>query len=393
VAPGIVIDMDTVRGVDRRALLADALLAVAIGAVVFAGTQGAARWEGSAARSLDVLGYALAVLAPAALAVRRVWPIAALAVSTAATTAYLIAGYAYGPILLAPIVALYTVGSQLSLRLSLPAASVSALALIAHVFVGNNPAGAPATVLMAAPWAGLFMLPWAVGAVMRLWRQSHLRQRSEEAQRAAFEERLKVAREVHDVVGHGLAVINMQAAVALHVLERRPEQAQLALEAIKQSSKDALDELRGTLAVFRDRNQAGEEGRRPTPGLAHLETLVTATAEGGLPVDLVVSGSVEDLPAAVDLAAYRIVQESLTNVVRHAGPTRATVRVTSEPGRIVLEVRDAGRARPGANGRRDGHGIAGMRERAAAVGGTLEAGPRPEGGFRVVATLPYGSAR
>jgi signal transduction histidine kinase len=248
--------------------------------------------------------------------------------------------------------------------------------------------------LHMATWqAWLLGLPFTAGLVIRLWRESLRRDREEAARRLAYEERLRVAREVHDVVGHGLAVINMQAAVALHVLERRPEQGRAALEAIKQTSKDALEDLRGTLAVFRERDQPGGEGRRPAPGLGQLEALVAATAERGLPVELVVSGHVDDLPAAVDLAAYRIVQESLTNVVRHAGPTRATVRVSGEHGRVVIEVADRGRARPVANGRREGHGIAGMRERATAIGGSLDAGPRPEGGFRVVASLPYASAR
>jgi len=190
------------------------------------------------------------------------------------------------------------------------------------------------------------------------------------------------------VVGHGLAVISLQAAVALHVGGRRPEQAQVALEAIKRSSKDALEELQGTLTVFRQPDN-GDGSRRPAPGLGQLEALVAAMGEGGLPVDVVVTGDRVSLPGVVDLAAYRIVQESLTNVVRHAGPASATLRVSYQPGAVVLEIADTGRGRRLGAARPGGHGIAGMRERAAAVGGTLEAGPSGDGGFRVRARLPF----
>jgi signal transduction histidine kinase len=194
-------------------------------------------------------------------------------------------------------------------------------------------------------------------------------------------------------------VINMQAGIALHVVAKRPEQAQVALEAIKATSKEALDELRGTLAVFRQPEEAAAP-RRPAPGLAQLEALVGEMADSGLPVDLAVSGERAGLPGSVDHAAYRIVQESLTNVLRHAGPVTAKVRVSYEPGALDLEISDDGdggrsRQRGGAaldGAAAGGHGIAGMRERAAAVGGTLVAGTVAEGGFRVHARLPTGEA-
>jgi signal transduction histidine kinase len=190
------------------------------------------------------------------------------------------------------------------------------------------------------------------------------------------------------VVGHGLAVINLQAAVALHVGARHPGQAQVALEAIKQTSNGALEELQATLTVFR--HPDNRDGTwRPAPGLGQLEALVAAMAEGGLPVDLVVTGEQASLPASVDLAAYRIAQESLTNVARHAGPASATVRVSYQPGAVVLEIADTGRGRRSGAALPGGHGVAGMRERAAAVGGTLEAGPGDDGGFRVRARLPF----
>jgi signal transduction histidine kinase len=192
------------------------------------------------------------------------------------------------------------------------------------------------------------------------------------------------------VVGHGLAVINMQAGIALHVIGKRPDQAETALQAIRTASKDALEELRGTLAVFRQPD--GAAPRRPVAGLDQLDTLVKEMANGGLPVDLEVSGEQPAVAGPVSLAAYRIVQESLTNVLRHAGPATATVRVAYQPDAVDLEIVDDGRGVDGSGQGsvpgRGGHGIIGMRERAAALGGTLEAGPRPGGGFRVAAHLP-----
>jgi signal transduction histidine kinase len=193
-------------------------------------------------------------------------------------------------------------------------------------------------------------------------------------------------------------VINMRAGIALHVLTKRPEQAGEALEAIKTASQDALDELRATLALFRW-SPADEPARRPLPGLPDLTGLVAAIRDAGVPVDLVVSGEEPAVPASVGLAAYRIVQESLTNVLRHAGPARASVAVDYGHDAIVLDVSDDGRGRPGADGHSDDaqvrHGITGMRERAAALGGVLTAGTRPEGGFRVHVWLPIqaGSGR
>jgi signal transduction histidine kinase len=178
--------------------------------------------------------------------------------------------------------------------------------------------------------------------------------------------------------------------VAVHVLDRRPEQARAALLAIKQASREALQELRATVGVLR---QLGEQGgsRAPLPGLAQLDTLVAGAAGAGRPVEVTVEGERVELPLAVDLAVYRIVQESLTNVARHAGPAKATVRLAFGSREVVVEVTDDGRgAAAGAHPDGGGHGIAGMRERAMALGGELAAGPRPQGGFHVRARLPLG---
>jgi signal transduction histidine kinase len=206
------------------------------------------------------------------------------------------------------------------------------------------------------------------------------------ASQAAHQERLRIAREVHDVVGHGLTVINLQAVAALDGLGTCPNQAEAALEAIRTISKNALEELRDALAVLR---QPEGGSPRPVPGLDQLSALVRELGASGLEVELEVSGERPAVSRAVGQAAYRIVQESLTNVLRHAGPGVASVRVGYEPDAVVLEVTDDGRG-GGASGHggHEGHGISGMWERAAALGGTLEAGPRDGGGFRVWARLP-----
>jgi len=379
------------RGVGR-AVVADALPAVAAAAVMALGSGPAAKGEVPPRRPLDWLAYVLMGVAAAVLVGRRRWPLGVLAVTVGASVVYLVLEYSHGPILLAMSVAMYSVAIRLPAAPSLVACGVTLLAVVIADMVVIDPerllVEAP---LLLAVLSGLLLPAWAIGTVVRLGREAERRARQDETRRRADEERLRIAREVHDVVGHGLAAINLQAAVALHVAGRRPEQAQVALEAIKRSSKDALEELQGTLAVFRKPDN-GDGPWRPAPGLGQLEALAAAMTESGLPVEVVVTGERASLPAAVDLAAYRIVQESLTNVVRHAGPATATVRAGYQPGAVVLEIADDGSGRASGIARPAGHGIAGMRERAAAVGGTLEAGPTADGGFLVRARLPLGAS-
>jgi signal transduction histidine kinase len=220
------------------------------------------------------------------------------------------------------------------------------------------------------------------------------RSRAEELRRRASEERLRMARDLHDVVAHNIAVINVQANTALHLMERQPERARSALATISDVSKQALVELRSILGVLRDVDAGGTPvaPRAPATGLARLGDLVDHAAAAGLAVRVEEHGQRAALPADVDLTAYRIIQEALTNSARHSGGGQATVRLGYGHDALRVEVGDDGRPRPGgrpvapANG--SGHGIAGMTERAAALGGTLEAGPRPEGGFEVRAWLP-----
>jgi len=224
--------------------------------------------------------------------------------------------------------------------------------------------------LNPALYAGLItgiavaVVPAMIGLLRRSRREAERQERDLDRRRYAYEERLRIAREVHDVVGHSLSVINMQAGVALHVLAKRPDQAAESLEAIKKTSKEALAELRTTLQLFREPAELA-----PQPGLARLGDLVEDLRSAGRVVTVQSAlGTVENLPAAVDQAGFRIIQEALTNVVRHASTAAATVRISSDTTTLVIEVENVA---PGDEPLPEGNGIRGMRERARAVGGTL----------------------
>jgi signal transduction histidine kinase len=214
------------------------------------------------------------------------------------------------------------------------------------------------------------------------------RAREQEARQRANEERLRIARELHDVLAHNITTINVQSGVALHLIDEQPEQARTALEAINEASADALREVRSALSALRGDGE--QPPRTPTAGLDGVDELVSRACAAGLEVSIDVRGNRRPLPASVDLAAFRIVQESLTNVVRHAQATAATVQLAYGAGELTVQIDDDGRGGAAANG---GSGILGMRERAAALGGRLIAGPGPRGGFRVSAHLPFGSLR
>jgi signal transduction histidine kinase len=200
-------------------------------------------------------------------------------------------------------------------------------------------------------------------------------------------ERIRIARELHDIVANSFATINMHAGLAAEVADQRPEQVAEALQAIRAASKEALDELRTILGLLRCATRPSLTG----PGMSDLEALVLRTSRAGVPTRLAIQGSPRALAAAVDQAAYRIAQEALTNVLRHAGAASAVVSIVFERNRLLITIDDDGCGKSGSNPADDsgsGYGIVGMRERADALGGDLEAGPRPEGGFRVTACLP-----
>ncbi|WP_433130444.1 sensor histidine kinase [Micromonospora sp. CA-240977] len=373
-----------------RAAAADAVLALALLGFGQLAT-GLAGDNQPGSRPVDTVTRLLIAVAALALLFRRRVPVTTLALVGVATAAYLALGYPYGPILLTFLVAVYTVAVRLPVRPAALACGGAFVVLLTHVFWSRGPAPGWAEVLPASAWVAV---PFAVGVVVRVNREvaarsraEEARGRAEEARRRADEERLRIAQEVHDVVGHGLAAISMQAEIALHLLPKRPEQAETALTAISRTSREALDELRVTLGAVRQ----GAE-REPVPGLARLPALRDRLAGAGLAVEVRVVGAPRDLPAALDLAAYRVVQEALTNVLRHAGVANAQVTVDYRADEVTIEVTDRGTgataAGTGLADDESGHGLAGMRERVTALGGWLTTGPHAGGGFRVYARLP-----
>jgi len=256
--------------------------------------------------------------------------------------------------------------------------------------------------LITALWfAGWLLASLMLGATTR-GRRAYLeeveqraleaeRGREDEARRRAREERIRIARELHDVLAHRISMISVQSGVGAHLIDRDPDQARSALIAVNQASKEALQELRATLGLLRQVDDP--EPRSPAPGLAHIEGVIASTSAAGLDVRLEVSGEPRVLPTGVDLAAYRIIQESLTNVLRHARAATARIAIVYQPADVVIQVDDDGRGMddhgPLGGG---GNGLLGMRERATALGGELEAGPLGDRGFRVRARLPLDGA-
>jgi signal transduction histidine kinase len=371
----------------------DLAMAVKVGILQLVGTFFAARGqEGEGLRSFGVISVVLLALAAAALVFRRRRPVAVLAFVMAATLTYYVVDFPYGPAFVALIVAFYTAVTR---GQRVAAAVVAAAGYLGYLLLESQfgPEGGPSLAHAAAlaAWLLVVLIGSEVFRVRRERAAEEARTRVEEARRKASEERLRIARELHDVVAHNISLINVQAGVALHLIDQQPEQARTALAAIKRASKEALAELRSVLDVLRQVDE--QEPRAPAPGLRDLDTLVSRASAAGLDVRVEISGTAQTLPPGVDLAAYRIVQEALTNVVRHAGPAAAaTVRVAYGDGGVTVQVEDDGRgvaSNPSSTG---GNGLAGMHERVAALGGRFEAGPRVEGGFRVRAELPL-SAR
>ena len=347
-------------------------------------------WASSchAATHLNVAAFALLAFGPLALLVRRRHPRAVLAAIFAATLLYVSLGYLQGPNYVSLVVAVVAVvrsGDRLAARVAVIAGWVLFLWLPAAVGVTGTP-----TVLAAFAIAA-WLLVLLAGAEALRGRQERAaearRARQEEARRKADEERLRIARELHDVLAHNISMINVRSGVALHLIDEQPEQARTALEAINEASADALREVRSALNVLRGSKE--EPPRAPTAGLDRLDELVSHAVAAGVAVSLEVQGDRRPLPASVDLAAFRIVQESLTNIVRHAEAGSAKVQLTYGNGELTLQIDDDGLG-TGAQAA-GGSGLAGMRERATALGGELEAGAQPTGGFRVRARLPLGS--
>ncbi|WP_021598182.1 sensor histidine kinase [Actinomadura welshii] len=331
-----------------------------------------------------------AVLIPAAglpLALRRLWPVPVFAVTLAASTAMLVVDLPWDSYAAAAY-ALYPVALTRRRRRWIPTSLIGAasgLFILGGAMVG--PAGRHAEIA-GKILLGLAVLgaSWTLGRVVRERRAQAARSARRLADQAVSAERLRIARELHDVVAHSMSLIAVKAGVAVHVAEARPEEALDALRVIEATSRSSLAEMRHLLGVLR--TGAADDELTPSPGLAELSGLADRAAMAGVHIDLDVDTG--DLPDGVALSAYRIVQEAITNVVKHAAPARCRVRVEADGARMRIDVTDDGpgvRVLPGG----DGHGLIGMRERVMMYGGDFTAGPRPEGGFAVSAAFPYES--
>src|SRR4051794_8629648 len=329
-------------------------------------------------RPLDGIAWLLVVIGPLALHYRRRVPRTALVLCLAATLTYLLMGYTDGPVYLNALVAVVIMGGtgyRREVWVGAVAFAVGMLFVPTHVEKGQTRTS-PIDVLSTLGWmlalltiAELFRVLRQRAMESQQVREQEEKAREQEARRQATEERLAIARELHDVLAHSISLIAVQANVALEVMDRRPEQARIALSAIKDASRSALGEVRSVLTVLRGDRAAP---RDPAPDLSRLAHLVQQAEAAGLQVALSVVGDVEQVPLAVSQAGYRIVQESLTNVVRHAGAARAAILVECADA-LRLRVTDDGRgALLGVEG--SGNGLPGMRERATALGGQLSAG-------------------
>jgi signal transduction histidine kinase len=345
-------------------------------------------------RDTDTWTYVLAVATALPYYFRRRAPLPVLVISTLPVLALCAYEYPTGAAPTVLLVGTYTVAAYCDQRQRAIGAIYMVLALTFVAVVGTPDLDGVGVALNYAIFAAAFFF----GSTIRnrrlytdqLEQRAALaeREREEEAKRAVSDERLRIAQELHDVVAHSMGVIAVQAGVGAHVIDKDPAEAKKALEAISTTSRGTLVEIRRILGVLREDDNAQYQ---PAPGLANLDWIVRDMASAGIEVDVTVQGGEDcELPPGVDLTAFRIVQEALTNVLKHAGPAKASVLVAYEPEALRLEIVDDGR---GVNGRASGggHGLLGMRERVGVYGGAFEAGPRAGGGFKVAVRLPYGS--
>ncbi|MEW2452521.1 sensor histidine kinase [Streptomyces parvulus] len=349
-------------------------------------------------RTPAVLSLVLMAVGAAALTFRRRAPLVVLGVTGSVSVVESVTGDPRAPVVMSAVIALYTVAASTDRPTTWRVGLLTMTVLTgAAMLFGPLPWYAQENLAVFA-WTGIGA---SAGDAVRSRRafvqairdraEKAERTREEEARRRVAEERLRIARDLHDVVAHHIALVNVQAGVASHVMDKRPDQAKEALAHVRDASRSALDELRATVGLLRQTGDP-EAPTEPAPGLERLDELVGTFHHAGLPVEVARADQGTELPAAVDLAAYRIIQEALTNVRKHAGrQAKAEVSVVRVGANIEVTVLDDGTgdgARDGEAPAGGGHGLLGMRERVTAVRGTLTTGPRYGGGFRVHAILP-----
>ncbi len=330
------------------------------------------------------LAWATVAACAIAIVVRRHWPVAAYGLGLLSLIPAVLAGNGLGPAaILAMACALYTLALEYPRARSLIALGLGLLIVAVLEVVQLGPSTFASIAFAGGGVAG----SWALGWTARQ-RQANLALLTEaHAAQAVSDERLRIAREMHDVVAHSMSLIAVKAAVGNHVAEEQPEEAREALRVIELTSRETLVELRRMLGVLRSGDGTPEAALGPAPKLADLRTLAERAGQAGVRVELT-GEVVDELPEGVALSVYRITQEAVTNVVKHAGPSVCRVTITEGPSEVSVEIVDDGRGEGPASAT-GGHGLIGMRERVAVYGGDFEAGPRPAGGFRVFARLPY----
>ncbi|MGZ4672677.1 MAG: sensor histidine kinase [Ilumatobacteraceae bacterium] len=378
--------------VNRR----DAVVAIVLLGLMVASVAGKAPDAGQ--RGADALAYALAVPLTLPFAVHRRWPTASLICVLAAFGTYAIASYAVYPGV-SLFAMLFGIALHSDRRRSIMALLLCVAAMVTALAIQ------PTGVATSSDWTSSLLaiaVAWLAGENYRSrrarWAALEERaamlenEREERDRRAVADERLRIARDLHDIVSHAMSVIAVQAATGHHLLDRDTEAARRALSNVETASRGALVEMRRMLGVLRDNDDA-PGSRTPAPSLSNLGQLIARVRDAGLGVSTSIDPDIPELPASVDLAVYRIVQESLTNVMKHGGPV-AFVSVTCSATELCIEVTDDGRVGGPAPtpGDTPGHGLIGMRERVALYNGEFSAGPRPGGGFRVAARLPLGAA-
>ncbi|MGI5126775.1 sensor histidine kinase [Pseudonocardia sp. CA-107938] len=363
-------------GHGRRVLLPsrrDVVLAAALAAAVLAGSALVAYFQ--PAGVLGPVTMAAVLVAAGAWAWHRVAPVVSAAVVVAVVAGHVLAGLPYGPIMLLVVVACFAVARHCGSRVAAATCAAAAIVLAAALWTQLDATNPTATAAILVAWPGVFVaVPALAGALVRTRVEAAARERAELLARGADQERLRVAREVHDVAGHGFAVVAMQAGVALTVFDEDPGQARISLEAIRSSSQQALRELQAVLDTL----------HADAPDARDLPDLVDRVRASGVPVELAVTGDPRAVDQQVSATVYRLVQEALTNVVRHAGPTAAEVVVEYGEHDVTVAVRDRGHGAA----EQPGRGLRGLRERVEQLRGTFAAGDRTGGGYQVTATIP-----
>lgn len=378
------------RGLDPR--LVDGLLGVLIAIVSLPAIAPVVE---ASRRDHDGWSLALILLMTLPVAYRRIAPDVVMMTTGTATVTYYALGYPDSLAAIGTLIALYSVAAHGNRKIAVQALVGTAIGLSISVLAAE-PGDLTLQILISNYI--IYGTAWVIGDNMRTRRAYTLevearaerleRERETQSREAVIEERRRIAREMHDVVAHNVSVMVVQAGAARRIIESKPEQALDALSSIETTGRQALTEMRRLTGVLR---REEESYKTPQPGLGYLENLIEQTREAGLPVEVTIEGQPYELPQGADLSAFRIVQEALTNSLKHAGPSQASVRIKYSPNKLELCVTDNGRgaAEKLSNGSVGGHGLVGMRERVAMFGGDLKSGPLPGGGYEVRATLPF----